>query len=184
MSPQPPATSFDHLLLGLAQWVLVGCGAWACLILVAALIEAGTRGRVVATSWVATPPAVRRLLLAGLGVALASGAPGPVSAAIIGGPGPRPAPMVPPGSSVTLPVPARPVGPAAPQAVVVRPGDTLWKLAASALPERATDAEIASATHRWYARNHRVIGPDPDLIRPGQRLRPPAHAEGTRGPLR
>jgi hypothetical protein len=97
MSLQPPAASFDHLLLGLAQWVLVGCGGWACLILAAAMIEAATRGRVVATSWVATPPAVRRLLLAGLGVALAGGAPGPVSAAIIGGPSPRPAPVCRPG---------------------------------------------------------------------------------------
>jgi nucleoid-associated protein YgaU len=184
MSLHPAATSFDHLLLGLAQWVLVGCGGWACLILVAAMIEASTRGRVVATSWVATPPAVRRLLLAGLGVALAGGAPGPVSAAITGGAGPRPAPLVPPRPGIALPVPARPVGAAATQAVVVRAGDSLWRLAASALPTSASDAEIVTATHRWYARNHRVIGPDPDLIRPGQRLRPPTHAEGTRGTLR
>jgi hypothetical protein len=184
MSPPPPATSFDHLLLGLAQWVLVGCACWACLILLAAIVEASTRGRVVATSWVATPPAVRRLLLAGLGVALAGGAPGPVSAAMIGGPTPRPAPLAPPGPALALPVPARPVGAATTQAVVVRAGDTLWKLAASALPERAGNAEIVTATHRWYARNHRVIGPDPDLIRPGQRLRPPTHSQGTRRSLR
>jgi nucleoid-associated protein YgaU len=183
MSSDSP-TTFDHLLLALAHWVLLGCALWACLILAAALVEACTRGRVVATSWVATPPAVRRLLLAGLGVALASGAPGPVSAAITGGPGPRPAPFVPPRTSFALPVPARPVGTLAVPGVLVRPGDTLWQLAASRLPATTNDAEIAMATQRWFARNRDVIGSDPDLIRPGQRLRPPAHADEAQEPRR
>ena len=179
-----PATSFDHLLVTLAHWVLMGCAVWACLILLAALVEACTRGRVVATSWVATPPAVRRLLLAGLGVALASGAPGPVSAAIAGGPSPRPVPFVPPRTSQALPVPARPVDAPGVRGVVVRPGDTLWRLASSRLPATAGDAEIVRATHRWYARNRGVIGSDADLIRPGQRLRPPARVDQEREPRR
>ncbi len=50
-----------------------------------------------ATSWVATPPAVRRALLAGLGVLLVGSAPGPVWA-----------------SREPLPVPVRPTGAAPP----------------------------------------------------------------------
>lgn len=54
--------------------------------------------------------------------------------------------------------------------VTVRRGDTLWDLAAAHLPEAATDAEIAAEWQRWYALNGAVIGADPDLILPGQRL--------------
>jgi hypothetical protein len=175
-------TDFGHLLLGLAQWVLVACAGWACLMVAAAVIETASRGRVVATSWVATPPAVRRLLLAGLGVALVGGPPGPVSATMAGGASPRPAPL--PATTPALAVPARPLDAETAPAVVVRPGDTLWRLAADALPMRASTAEIAMATHRWYARNRRVIGPDPDLIRPGQHLHAPARTDETREPPR
>lgn len=81
-----------------------------------------------------------------------------------------------------LPLPQRPLTetpapPVAPRAVtrgvhVVRPGDTLWAIARSRDPD-ATDAGIAAAVARWHAVNRGVIGPDPDLIRPGQRLVPP-----------
>ncbi len=56
---------------------------------------------------------------------------------------------------------------------VVRRGDTLWQIAARHLGADASVAEIAAEWPRWYAANHRVIGPDPDLLRPGQRLTPP-----------
>lgn len=58
-------------------------------------------------------------------------------------------------------------------AVVVRRGDSLWSIAARHLPAGATDHEIAAAWPRWYAANRTVIGPDPDPLRPGQRLAPP-----------
>ncbi|HET9658553.1 MAG TPA: LysM domain-containing protein, partial [Kineosporiaceae bacterium] len=57
--------------------------------------------------------------------------------------------------------------------VVVRRGDCLWDLAARRLGPMATAAEIAAESHRWYQANRGVIGPDPDLLRPGQLLRPP-----------
>ncbi len=75
-----------------------------------------------------------------------------------------------------LPLPNRPLGePTAPasRVLVVRPGDTLWALASRQLPPHASDARVASAVRRWHAVNRAVIGPDPDLIRPGQRLRAP-----------
>lgn len=59
------------------------------------------------------------------------------------------------------------------EAVVVRRGDTLWDIAARALPAGATDAEIAAEWPRWYDANSSVIGADPDHIVPGQRLVPP-----------
>lgn len=64
------------------------------------------------------------------------------------------------------------------QAVVVHRGDTLWDIAARHLGPAATDAEIAQAWPQWFAANRAVIGPDPDQLAPGQRLRPPAHRDG------
>jgi nucleoid-associated protein YgaU len=170
--PSPEAASFDDLLVVLATWVLRGCACWAALIVVAAVVEAVTSGQVRATSWVATPPAVRRALLAGLGVLLAGVAPGPVSAAVVIGASHRPEPLSVPRAE-PLPVPERPVGTVRPRTVLVRPGDSLWGLAARRLPRGADDAAVLAAEHRWYARNRAVIGPDPDLLRPGQRLSPP-----------
>ena len=57
---------------------------------------------------------------------------------------------------------------------MVAPGDTLWDLAAAALPATATDAQIATAWQGWYALNVAVIGDDPDLLRPGQHLQVPS----------
>ena len=62
---------------------------------------------------------------------------------------------------------------AEPAVVVVHRGDTLWAIAARHLGGRPTDAQIDHAWRVWYATNHDVIGPDPDLILPGQQLRPP-----------
>jgi nucleoid-associated protein YgaU len=62
--------------------------------------------------------------------------------------------------------------------VVVAPGDSLWSIAARGLGQGASNAATASAWHRWYAANREVIGPDPDLIYPGERLHPPASPTG------
>jgi resuscitation-promoting factor RpfA len=60
------------------------------------------------------------------------------------------------------------------EAVVVRRGDTLWHIAARHLGSSASAAEIAAEWPRWWNANRNVIGADPDLILPGQVLRPPA----------
>jgi len=57
--------------------------------------------------------------------------------------------------------------------VVVKRGDNLWNIAKAHLPEGASDAEIDREWRRWYDANRDVIGDDPDLILPGQVLRPP-----------
>jgi hypothetical protein len=80
-----------------------------------------------------------------------------------------------------LPMPGLPAAGATPSAhrhapagpVLVRPGDTLWQIAADRLPDTASDGRITNAVNRWYDRNRSVIGPDADLIFPGTRLEPP-----------
>jgi hypothetical protein len=76
------------------------------------------------------------------------------------------------------PPPRRPdgrhaVAPDAEATVDVRPGDSLWLIAARRLGRHASDAEIAAAWPRWYAANADVIGGNPSLIRPGEVLRAP-----------
>jgi hypothetical protein len=80
--------------------------------------------------------------------------------------------------SRTAPVRAAPVR-AAPatrnaSAVVVAPGDSLWRIAGAHLPARPSDRQVAAAWPRWYAANRAVIGTDPNHITPGQVLAAPA----------
>jgi nucleoid-associated protein YgaU len=70
------------------------------------------------------------------------------------------------------------VGVRLPGRVVVQPGDSLWSLAAHALGPNAGNAQIAARWPDWYAANRDVIGPDPNLILPGQVLRTPAAPTG------
>jgi hypothetical protein len=61
--------------------------------------------------------------------------------------------------------------------VSVRPGDSLWLLAARRLADDAkpaTDRAVAASWPRWYAANRDVIGADPNLLHPGERLDVPA----------
>lgn len=71
----------------------------------------------------------------------------------------------------TLPA-AAPAEPAD-AAVVVARGDCLWRLAAEELGPTASPADIAARTRAWHEHNRDVIGPDPDLLIPGQRLDTP-----------
>lgn len=54
--------------------------------------------------------------------------------------------------------------------VVVRPGDSLWTIAAERLGPAATPADVAAAWPAWYEANRDVIGSDPDVIVAGQVL--------------
>jgi nucleoid-associated protein YgaU len=58
--------------------------------------------------------------------------------------------------------------------VVVRRGDSLWDIAARHLGPDASAADVAAEWPRWHHANRAVIGADPDLLIPGQRLVPPA----------
>lgn len=85
---------------------------------------------------------------------------------------PAPAPRTAaPADSVLLGSPRAGLAPE--EEVVVRRGDTLWDLAARHLGPGAGDAEIAVEWPRWHEVNRDTIGADPDLLLPGQQLRPP-----------
>jgi hypothetical protein len=58
--------------------------------------------------------------------------------------------------------------------LLVQPGDCLWSIAAHELGDSARPADIARRWPLWWSTNRAVIGARPDLIRPGQRLNPPA----------
>lgn len=65
-----------------------------------------------------------------------------------------------------------------PAGVVVTPGDTLWSLAGRTLPPGASPQQVERRWREIYAANREVVGADPDLIRPGQRLvLPPTTAQ-------
>jgi nucleoid-associated protein YgaU len=157
--PAGQAVTPDQALVRLSEAVLVAAVAWAWL--------QGLAG--VADAWRGRPaPAgrsgIRRLALVACGVALVGALTAPAQAGVD-----RPRPGVLSG----LPLPERAEGPAHPatRSVVVRRGDTLWAIAERDLPADAGAEEISERWHAVYRRNRGVVGPDPDLIRPGQVLK-------------
>lgn len=73
-----------------------------------------------------------------------------------------------------LPREARPgAAPETDPVVRVRPGDSLWAIAARQLGPTADAADVASYWRRIHDLNAAVIGPNPDLVLPGQQLRLP-----------
>lgn len=60
--------------------------------------------------------------------------------------------------------------------VTVLAGDTLWDIAARDLGPAASDVEVALHWPRWYQANKAQIGENPDILIPGQILKPPAAA--------
>lgn len=170
-----PGASFTDLLVGgctvatvvaaAALWLVTADVAWQ------QLRSPGTTGR----------PGrrigpVRALLLAACGVAAVAGP----ATATGGGDGPAP-------SLDGLPLPDRatgstgstgsagsPVDAADPTRTVrIRAGDSLWAIASRTLGPDAPAADVASYWHRVHALNASTIGPDPDLLHPGQLLRLP-----------
>lgn len=59
--------------------------------------------------------------------------------------------------------------------VIVRPGDSLWTIAAHELGPFATDFDIAQAWPLWYRANRAAIGPDPNVLAVGLSLHFPNH---------
>jgi nucleoid-associated protein YgaU len=166
-----PASSVSEALTRLCSIALAAALGWAWLATLSVVAEAwrGRPGR----RRVAAP--LRRAVLLCCGVALA--APTGLAAA---DEHPSPTP-----SLAGLPMPERAVGAAhppadrsvqrpahrsVPRSVVVRPGDCLWRLAAADLPAEASAARVTTRWQTIHRLNGAVIGPDPDLIHPGQRL--------------
>lgn len=175
-SPNAGTARFADLLVAVcAAGLLVGL-SWLWLITTVTVVELGT-GR-----FRAGGGGTRRLVLLACGAAVLAGTATPAGAAgddsaILAGLSlpdrsvttsnvrhrPTPSGRV-PRTVATRPDPA-------PRDHVVRPGDSLWSIAEAAPGAGAKDVE-----ERWraiWAANRDVIGDDPDLILPGQRLRLP-----------
>lgn len=176
--------SFDAALTAVCSLALVGCAAWLVVVtsLVAAEALAAAAGQTFAArvSPRLCPAALRRLALAGCGVALATGLAGTPALADPADTA-DPAAATPPATLVGLAVPDRTVGPGAPlgasgpvvTTVRVSRGDSLWSLAEQALPANADNVEIAAAWRAIHRANPDRIGDDPDLIFPGAALQIP-----------
>jgi len=147
------STDLSTALLSLTAGLLLATTAWAVLIAVLSSWRPTAR-------WAAamTPRALRAALFTGVSGAIALS---PVRAQA--------------GDLDGLPLPDRPVTSAlSDQSVhVVVAGQSLWTIAASTLGADSSSATIATETSRWYERNRAVIGPNPDLILPGQALTAP-----------
>lgn len=139
--------------------VLLAWAGWWCVGLVIALADRRLAARI-------APPVLRALLATG--AVVAAQAPSHATAGDVDSLRGLPLPERPttPGPA---PVPVR--APAADAHVVV-PGESLWSIVRERSPA-ADDAEVADQVRRWYRANRAVIGSDPDLIHPGQRLDPP-----------
>ena len=163
--------------LGPGDAVVAAC--WAPLVLSVAWLWVVTTATVVdlARGRVRAGGALRRAVLLACGVAVVIGAGSPARAGggsdtLAGLPMPdRPVVQVreAPGATArpTAPLPARPAAHQQGSVHVVAAGDSLWAIA-EAHPAPGTTTEA-----RWRAiweANLSVVGPDPDLIHPGQEL--------------
>jgi hypothetical protein len=181
--------------------VAVGALAWLCwawgalgLLLTAASTAPGWAGRLSAVLLMGVLPAgARRAAALAIGVGLSTVGPAVLPAVLV------PSTTVATASEAVLPAvhldwPQAAAGdhpaaapeldwpaPAAGEHVVVR-GDCLWEIAQAWVAGQqpgtpVAGADVARAVHAWWQTNAAVIGPDPDLLLPGQVLRPPSTAQ-------
>jgi hypothetical protein len=175
--PGPGGRPFADQLVWLCAVAGLAGAAWLWLLTLLVAVEALGGAPTIP----AAPAPLRRLVLAACGIALVGAAPAAATAH---------ADLHAPRSVVLagLPLPDRAEGASAvantraagttrtaraPDGVLVRPGDTLWALAERSLPPGAGDRAVTAGWQRIYDLNRARIGPDPDLIHPGQRLRLP-----------
>lgn len=179
-----PAQPFATLLSQWCSVVLAGCALWAWLVTMAVLVEAARTPSDTAAPLrrPGIPSGFRRLVLGACGLALAAGTtapalatPGPIhldphAAGAVATSGPVP----PTARAAGHTPPARHhAGATVGDDIVVRPGDSLWLLAAERLPDDADDTTVTRTWRRLYDANDSLIGSDPDHIEPGQRLARP-----------
>ena len=179
--------------VALLAWALAGWLAVTVLVTAAGRLP-GVAGRLAgAGARRIAPAAVRRAVEVALGLAVAIGVAGAAPAAAASSSAAAPTSASQP--TVREPSAARPdldwprqtappgtapaVAATAPtEPVLVRPGDSLWRVAAQQLQAAGTpdpsEAQVAQAWPAWWSANRDVVGDDPDLIRPGMRLSSPA----------
>lgn len=177
----------DQLLVWVAAVALVICSVWLWVLLTLVVTRVSLAPTTAARRPAGVPRALHRWVLAACGLALTGGLVAPAHATGPASPGaadrvegtsllgglPLPERAT---ASDRSPAPGRrPAPPTTPRPRdhVVRPGDSLWGIAAGRLPADACDAEISAAWRSLHELNRAEIGADPDLIHPTQRLRLP-----------
>jgi len=165
---------FAQALTGLCAAAVLVCWLW-----LAASIANVAVGTTLATlrpgtpARAAAPRAVRRLVAVCLGVTVCATAPVGAHATTFdhptGGTGHAPS-----AGLTGLALPDRVASPPAARrghpVVTVRPGQSLWSIAADLVPDDAGAGEVAAECRRLWRLNADVLGPDPDLIFPGTHL--------------
>ena len=174
------ATPPPQVLAALARIVAMVAAWW---LLATTCLSAAVATRRGSARWLSrlTPALVRRVAGAGVGVVLGVGVTAPAMAAPPPAPAlgamhaPTPSPMTAPATpsrpAAAQPVPSRPAA----ARYVVRPGDSLWRIAARQV--RSADGahpDLAEVTRYWRRlvaanRGHLASG-DPDLIHPGEQV--------------
>ena len=153
-------TDFPRALIGLCTLLQLSVSGWIVLVVGASMTSRSPR-----LICAVTPRLLRRALFVGA-VGTLTFVPAHADPAAVPG-------HMPTHEITGLRLPDRPLGRESDPTVVVRAGDTLWAIAAASLPDGSSDADIASTCARWHVANREVIGDDPDLIFPAQRLIPP-----------
>lgn len=163
--------TFDTALGHLGGAFAALCVAWLWLCCTWSIIDAVTGAE---TARRGCPAFVRHAVLVACGLGLAAAA---APSYALDDPAPNPLQgLTVPSVPDTQPAPQgptqRPTGPNSTH-VVVRPGQSLWRLAERHLPAGADAATVADLVSRLHALNRAQIGADPDVIHPGLRLQLP-----------
>ena len=165
------SSGFSGLVSSGCALALVACWVW--LALGAAVVAVEELASVSAPEWslLWVPRTIRVLVPVLLGAAVtaapasASSEPGPHPEGSVSSRGARAVAGLPLPDRVVTSTPTH-------RTVLVRPGDSLWRIAERLLPASAP-AAVVDRGWRRIARSNAPHVPDPDLIRPGTRLRVP-----------
>ena len=182
-------TAIDSAVSQAAAWAAVAVGLYLVLgvAATAAARSAGAGAHLAGATLRLYPRVARTAMRATVsGIVGLSATIGTATAATADGPAPPAPPVVAPANPPAEPLdwPVLATAPTMRRApvphvesstanVVVRRGDSLWRIAARSLGRHATTSSTAAAWPGWWAANRAVIGDDPDLLRPGSVLRAP-----------
>lgn len=175
-------------LAGALLWLLALWIAFAMAATVLSLLP-GQLGKIAhAVAVRVTPAVLRRVVIAAAGTSILTSPVAAFADSPAGTPPPPTANSAPSLPSIGWPTDPDPAisdsGDSARQAtgarVAVRPGDSLWSIAAHRLGSAASEAQIQAEWPRWYEENRQQIGADPNLLQPGASLlAPPATPQNT-----
>jgi hypothetical protein len=169
-APQVTAEGFPELVASGCALALVACWAWLALGTVVVAVEALASASAPPWSLLWVPRTIRVLVPVLVGATVVAA---PASASTETGPHPGSVASGGARTTVGLPLPDRVDTPApAHRTVTVRPGDSLWGITERLLPATAPAAAVDRGWRLVARANARHV-PDPDLIRPGTRLRVP-----------